>query len=224
MAALAFPTYSASSRRPRSTQRRPSTQVARHLRLVQAPIFDDPIFDELEQESSNMPSAWSVWERSLPSIPRRQLVRERSDLSASYTTIAPNRPSPLSSRESSQWGAPRAALVIEQAVRVPVASPSQRLQRYRVRRFVSCVALALVLFGVFSGASALAGSHQGAAVAVPGSVAVPGGYAYTVRPGDTLWSIAERVYPNGDPRSLVSRLEAQIHSATPVPGEHLILP
>ena len=47
---------------------------------------------------------------------------------------------------------------------------------------------------------------------------------YVVQPGDTLWSIATRIDPTGDPRPLVDRLAAQIGSDTVVPGEHLTLP
>ncbi len=48
---------------------------------------------------------------------------------------------------------------------------------------------------------------------------------YVVRPGDTLWSIAERAY-GGDPREGVWRLEQRNHlaSATIVPGERLVVP
>ena len=76
------------------------------------------------------------------------------------------------------------------------------------------VALALPLSGT--------GGHShpiGSALAETGQPV-----AYTVQPGDTLWSIAERVDPSGDPRPLVARLAAQIGSDTVVPGEQLVLP
>jgi spore germination protein YaaH len=47
---------------------------------------------------------------------------------------------------------------------------------------------------------------------------------YTVRPGDTLWSIAERVDPASDPRPLMARLASQTGSDTVVPGEQILLP
>ncbi len=47
---------------------------------------------------------------------------------------------------------------------------------------------------------------------------------YTVRPGDTLWTIAERVDPSADPRPLVARLAAQTGSDNVVPGERIVLP
>jgi LysM repeat protein len=48
---------------------------------------------------------------------------------------------------------------------------------------------------------------------------------YVVRPGDTLWSVAEHAYA-GDPREGVWKLEQRNHlgSATIVPGEKLVVP
>jgi LysM repeat protein len=48
---------------------------------------------------------------------------------------------------------------------------------------------------------------------------------YVVRPGDTLWTVAERTYA-GDPREGVWKLQQRngLASATIVPGEKLIVP
>jgi LysM repeat protein len=48
---------------------------------------------------------------------------------------------------------------------------------------------------------------------------------YIVRPGDTLWSVAERTY-SGDPRQGVWELQQRnrLASATIVPGEKLVVP
>ena len=48
---------------------------------------------------------------------------------------------------------------------------------------------------------------------------------YVVRPGDTLWSVAQRTY-SGDPRQGIWELEQRNHlaSATIVPGEKLVVP
>jgi LysM repeat protein len=48
---------------------------------------------------------------------------------------------------------------------------------------------------------------------------------YVVRPGDTLWTVAERAYA-GDPREGVWKLEQRNHlaGATIVPGEKLLVP
>jgi LysM repeat protein len=50
-------------------------------------------------------------------------------------------------------------------------------------------------------------------------------HTYVVRPGDTLWTVAERTYA-GDPREGVWKLEQRNHlaSATIVPGEKLVVP
>ena len=48
---------------------------------------------------------------------------------------------------------------------------------------------------------------------------------YVVRPGDTLWSVAQRTY-SGDLRQGVWELQQRNHlaSATIVPGEKLVVP
>jgi LysM repeat protein len=48
---------------------------------------------------------------------------------------------------------------------------------------------------------------------------------YLVKPGDTLWSVAQRTY-SGDPRQGVWEIEQRNHlaTATIVPGERLLVP
>jgi LysM repeat protein len=48
---------------------------------------------------------------------------------------------------------------------------------------------------------------------------------YVVRPGDTLWSVAEHTY-SGDPREGVWEIERRNHltGAMIVPGEKLVVP
>ena len=48
---------------------------------------------------------------------------------------------------------------------------------------------------------------------------------YVVRPGDTLWSVAQRTYA-GDPRQGIWEIERRNHlaSATIVPGQKLVVP
>jgi nucleoid-associated protein YgaU len=48
--------------------------------------------------------------------------------------------------------------------------------------------------------------------------------AYVVHPGDTLWSIAERLDPQGDPRPVMNALARQVGGDTVRPGEKLLLP
>jgi nucleoid-associated protein YgaU len=47
---------------------------------------------------------------------------------------------------------------------------------------------------------------------------------WVVRPGDTLWAIAEAVDPHGDVRPLVDRLSAEVHGAALYPGEPIPIP
>lgn len=47
---------------------------------------------------------------------------------------------------------------------------------------------------------------------------------WIVRPGDTLWSIAEAVDPNGDVRPLVDRLAGEARGPTIYPGESIDIP
>ena len=47
---------------------------------------------------------------------------------------------------------------------------------------------------------------------------------YPVRAGDTLWSIAQRVDPTGDPRPVVSKLASQLGTDNVVPGEQVTIP
>ncbi len=124
-------------------------------------------------------------------------------------------------------GRPRAGTVVD----VPgLRTDSETVRRDRQRRsrrqrrartlavafvlvVVVLLALPLRLFGASStGPSALSGS-------TPGRPSV-----YVVRPGDTLWSIATRLDPAGDPRPIVARLSQEAGSTTVVPGEHLVLP
>jgi nucleoid-associated protein YgaU len=49
---------------------------------------------------------------------------------------------------------------------------------------------------------------------------------YVVRPGDTVWSIAERAAAGGDPRALVDAIAARngIDAGAVVPGQALVIP
>jgi LysM domain len=76
---------------------------------------------------------------------------------------------------------------------------------------------------------ALSGGGKGSAgLAAPGPVrtatVLTAHSVYIVRPGDTLWSIAERLVPQGDPRPLMAKLSRQVGGDTVRPGERLILP
>jgi hypothetical protein len=91
-------------------------------------------------------------------------------------------------------------------------------------RLLPGAATLAVLVGLWVGTGALASVHH-PQLSVPASaVKVRGGYLYTARPGDTLWSIASGLEPGGDPRPLVAELEQQLHGAQLVAGDELRLP
>jgi hypothetical protein len=68
---------------------------------------------------------------------------------------------------------------------------------------------ALLLWALFAGETGAGGPER----------------QYRVKPGDTLWSIAERTFP-GDPREGVWELRErnELVSAVIVPGQILVLP
>ena len=47
---------------------------------------------------------------------------------------------------------------------------------------------------------------------------------YVVQVGDTMWSIAQRLQPGGDPRPLVAKMAQEVGSYNLYPGEQLKLP
>jgi nucleoid-associated protein YgaU len=97
--------------------------------------------------------------------------------------------------------------------------PSVAVRRRRV--VLGTVAAGLLV------ALALPWSGTGGSLATSGSAlageAVIAHHTYVVRPGDTLWSIAVRLDPTGDPRPVVAKLEAEVGDNV-VPGEQLALP
>ncbi|HUC37107.1 MAG TPA: LysM domain-containing protein [Acidimicrobiales bacterium] len=72
------------------------------------------------------------------------------------------------------------------------------------------------------------GGAGGRPLATPGSARAGAALAphtlYVVQRGDTLWTIAERLYPDGDPRPVAAQLAAEAGGDGIFPGERLILP
>lgn len=230
MAAVPYPLNGGQNHHNRSAAGRRSAGRANrtHLRLVEQPLFVEPIFDELTSEALAALAPKALWSEPEVQLPRQQII---SELSAGHlmldrqlsTCVGPGAlqltdPAKLTNQFVDGFVSPVVAgkMLDRTAVR-------SRL-RYRVRRLFVGIVVGAALYGAVSGASALASSHQGSPVVIAGSVRVQGGYEYTVRAGDTLWSIASRVYPNGDPRPLQAQLSAELSGKSPQPGEHLILP
>jgi hypothetical protein len=94
-------------------------------------------------------------------------------------------------------------------------SPEVRRRRTLVAAIgLMLIALALPLSGT-GGRSHATGSA---------SVEIGAKTVYTVQQGDSLWSIAERVQPSGDPRPLVAELAKETGSNSVVPGERITIP
>jgi len=94
------------------------------------------------------------------------------------------------------------------------------MSRTRVRRRrLAVLATGAILAGSWAGpvAHALVGSAR----PVPAS-----SRSYVVRPGDTLWSIADRVAPGQDPRPIVDAITGAngVDPGAIVPGQSLIIP
>jgi Tfp pilus assembly protein FimV len=98
------------------------------------------------------------------------------------------------------------------------------MRRRRLVTLSSAVATLATFVGVWLGAGALSAMHSPALQVLPGSEKTAGGYLYTVQAGDTIWSIASRLTPSGDPRPIVDQLEAEVGGTTLEPGSHLLVP
>ena len=124
----------------------------------------------------------------------------------------------LEPRFTEPHSAPRLRLV------EPRRQPDPRLARrdrravyHRRRVLAALVGLGLVL-AVFRAGVALGGSSLAAPERLPHVTTV------VVQPGDSLWSIAQRVEPGHDPRAVVDALARTLGSSQLYAGETVAVP
>jgi hypothetical protein len=97
-----------------------------------------------------------------------------------------------------------------------------RAAALRRRHMLLAVTALALLVALASPWSSGGGGAPSASATTPSALSAHS--VYTVQPGDTLWSIALRLDPQGDPRPVVSALSAEVGSDTVRPGERLRLP
>ena len=100
--------------------------------------------------------------------------------------------------------------------------PSAAVRRWRAVLVMSAIAVC----GTLLGAGSLAGAGQATEPPAPvvTAAATPSpARVHIVQPGDTLWSVARGLQPDGDVRPLVARLRAASGGGPLVPGQRLRL-
>ncbi len=104
-----------------------------------------------------------------------------------------------------------------------VASGSARVvspTTYWRRRAAVALMVVAMLFVMARAGAALGGNTPAAPERHPAQSAVTNPSATTVvQPGDSLWTVAERLAPNDDPRPVVDALSEARHGTVLTPGE-----
>ena len=96
--------------------------------------------------------------------------------------------------------------------------PSAAVRRWRAVLVLSAIAVC----GTLLGAGSLAGAGQATELSAPAEAVTPAPI-HVVQPGDTLWSVARGLQPDGDVRPLVARLRVASGGGPLVPGQRLRL-
>jgi hypothetical protein len=89
---------------------------------------------------------------------------------------------------------------------------------WKRRLVVVLLAVALVLVMARAG-GALGGITPAAPERHPAQSSITEAASTVVRPGDSLWSVAERLAPDSDPRPVVDALSEARHGTVLTPGE-----
>jgi hypothetical protein len=98
------------------------------------------------------------------------------------------------------------------------------LRRRRVH-LLGVAATSVALAGaLWIGTSAMASQSQDRLQVLPGSAKAANGYLYQVQPGDTVWSIATRLDPAGDPRPIADQIETEIGGTNLQVGTQVLVP
>lgn len=136
---------------------------------------------------------------------------------------------PIPTETPDLWGAPSARPETESAPVIRLDKPVARQPRSRVRltkadrerrrRLTGLVAGAVLALAVGAVGNTLLRDGQPGRPVRP-LAAVEGG-VYIVQPGDTLWSVAQRLSPDGDPRPLVAELRSRHGDVELQPGDRL---
>jgi hypothetical protein len=181
--------------------------------------------DEDDQGPSGARSAIESSRRPLRSTVVEHWLIERPIPAASTAFVAPR---PTLARNQAEW-----AVTVRPSAdrpRRPLATPprgrrvaGRRSARRRAHRRV--VGGASLLVVVVMGVAALsAASGDGPPTDASDRPAPVASVAYVVRAGDTLWSIAREIQPQGDVRPLVDVLSAQRGGAPLLPGDVVAWP
>lgn len=100
--------------------------------------------------------------------------------------------------------------------------PVTRRRRGERRRLVTLMGASLLALGLVALVQSILASERAAAPSLEPLSSVDG-EVYVVQPGDTLWTIAQRLVPEDDPRPLVAEIRSRNGGAEVDVGDRLDL-